>query len=121
MAEKTTFSTVDEYIAAFPADVQEKLQAIRRIIREEAPHSKEAIKYGMPTFTLKGNLVYFAAWKQHISLYPLTEAMEAAFDEIAKYNTSGKGTIQFPLNQPLPEAFIRKLVAFRVKEHTGKV
>jgi uncharacterized protein YdhG (YjbR/CyaY superfamily) len=108
--------TIDDYIATFPASVQDRLQVIRNVVKDEAPTAKEAIKYGMPTFTLNGNLVYFGAWKNHIGFYPITTEMETAFEEISQYKTSGKGTIQFPMNQPLPLPLIRKIVAFRIKQ-----
>jgi uncharacterized protein YdhG (YjbR/CyaY superfamily) len=111
------FTTIDGYIASFSADVQVKLQLIRQTIQEVATGATEAIKYQMPTFVLYGNLVYFAAWKKHISLYPITSAMEEALPELAQYKTSGKGTVQFPLQQPLPLALIREIVAFRVREN----
>jgi uncharacterized protein YdhG (YjbR/CyaY superfamily) len=117
---KPQYKTIDEYVDAFPDDVKTKLQALRQVIKEEAPEAKETIKYGMPTFTWRGNLVYFAAWKKHIALYPTTSAMEAAIEEMASYKMSGKGTIQFPLNQPLPLPLIRQIVAFRVKEMLEK-
>ena len=116
-AAKNKFKTVDEYIASFPPAVQEVLQTIRQTIKQAAPDATETIKYGMPTFVFHGNLVYFGAWKKHIGFYPITAAMEESIEELANYKTSGKGTIQFPLNQPLPLPLIRTIVAFRVKEH----
>lgn len=77
------------------------------------------LDYNMPTFALYGNLVYFGAWKKHISLYPITTSMEAALSELAQYKTSGKGTVQFPLHQPLPVQLIREIVAFRVRENVA--
>jgi len=97
--------------------VQEKLQLLRQTIRETAPESEEAIKYRMPTFVFHGNLVYFAAWKKHIGLYPITSSMETSLPELAAYATSGRGTVQFPLNQPLPVSLIQNIVACRVKEN----
>ncbi len=114
---KRQFTTVDEYILAFPEPVQTKLQELRRLIKDAAPEAEETIKYGMPTFALHGNLVYFAAWKKHIGLYPITAAMEASLSELANWKTSGKGTIQFPLDQPLPLPLIRSIVALRVREN----
>ena len=111
------FTTVDEYIALFPSAVQEKLQLLRRIIREAAPEAEEAIKYRMPTFVFHGNLVYFAAWKKHIGLYPITSSMEATLPELAAYPTSGRGTIKLPLDQPLPVSLIQNIVACRVREN----
>ena len=116
-AAKNKFKTVDEYIASFPPAVQEVLQTIRQTIKQAAPDATETIKYGMPTFVFHGNLVYFGAWKKHIGFYPITAAMEESIEELANYKTSGKGTIQFPLNQPLPLPLIRTIVSFRVKEH----
>lgn len=116
---KSQFKTVDDYINSFPEAVKQQLQALRQVIKEAAPEAEETVKYGMPTFTLNGNLVYFAAWKEHIALYPATAAAEAAIPELSAYKT-GKGTFQFPLNQSLPLALIRKIVEFRVKEHSEK-
>jgi uncharacterized protein YdhG (YjbR/CyaY superfamily) len=113
----TRFTTIDEYIALFPPAVQEKLYLLRQTIRETVPEAEEAIKYRMPTFVFHGNLVYFAAWKKHIGLYPITSSMEASLPELAAYATSGRGTIKFPLNQPLPVSLIQKIVASRVQEN----
>ena len=113
----TQFTTVDEYIALFLPAVQEKLRLLRQTIRETAPEAEEAIKYRMPTFVFHGNLLYFAAWKKHIGLYPITSSMEASLPELAVYATSGRGTIKFPLNQPLPVSLIQKIVASRVEEN----
>jgi uncharacterized protein YdhG (YjbR/CyaY superfamily) len=114
---KGTFLSVDDYINSFPEDTKTLLETLRQIIKEVAPEATEAIKYGMPTFVLHGNLVYFAAWKKHIGFYPITAEMEASLDELAEYKTSGKGTIQFPIGKPLPLPLIRKIIAFRVAEH----
>jgi uncharacterized protein YdhG (YjbR/CyaY superfamily) len=114
---KVKFKTIDAYIDSFPPDVRKVLQLLRQTIQEEVPEAQEAIKYGMPTFVFHGNLVLFAAWKNHIGFYPITTEMEASIEELAAYKTTGKGTIQFPLNKPLPLPLIRKIVAFRVKEH----
>ena len=120
MDTKIHFKTVDEYIKAFPKDVQEVLQMLRKTISDEIEHVEEAISYNMPTFKLNDDyVVYFAAWKKHISLYPYTSAMGATFKETADYETSGKGTIQFPIDKPLPLPLIRKIVRFRLKEVVG--
>jgi len=111
--------TIDDYIAAFPEDVQETLQTIRRIVHEEAPDAQETIKYQMPTFTLNGNLVHFAAFKKHIGFYPVPSGIEAFKDELAGY-VGGKGSVQFPLDQPMPYDLIRRIVAFRVSENQAK-
>ncbi len=114
---KSQFKTVDEYIDSFPENVKRVLQTLRQTIKTEVPQAEETIKYGMPTYVFHGNLVYFAAWKKHIGLYPVTREMEANIEALAAYKTSGKGTIQFPYSQPLPLALIRTIVQFRVSEH----
>ena len=116
-ASKSKFKTVDEYIGSFPSNVQEVLQTFRQMVKEEAPQATETIKYDMPTYVFHGNLVYFAGWKKHISFYPVTGDMEKNIEELANYKTSGKGTIQFPLNQPLPLPLIRTLIQFRLREN----
>lgn len=116
-SSKGKFRSVDDYINSFPEETRILLETLRQTIKEAAPEATESIKYGMPTFVLHGNLVYFAAWKKHISVYPITSAMEESLDELADYKTSGKGTIQFPIGKPLPLPLIRKIVVFRVAEH----
>src|SRR5438105_4226291 len=93
--------TIDEYIAGFPPDVQAILQKIRLTIRKAAPAAEETIKYQMPTFTLNGNLVYFAAFKKHIGFYPIPTGVEKFKQELSAYKTA-KGSVQFPLDQPMP-------------------
>jgi len=110
---------IDAYIAQFPNDVQEKLRILRKIIREAAPEAEEKISYRMPTFVLNGDLVYFAAFKHHIGLYPLPSGIEAFLPELAAYR-SGKASIQFPMDQPLPAGLITRIVRFRVAENTRK-
>ncbi len=117
--DKAPAKTIDEYIAQFPEAVQQRLRSVRQVVKEEAPGAQEAFKYQMPTFTLNGNLVHFAAFKHHIGLYPAPTGIEAFQDELAPYKTS-KGAIQFPLDQPLPLPLIRKIVAFRVQENQAK-
>lgn len=114
---KGKFKSVDDYINSFPEETRTQLETLRQAIKQEAPAAIETVKYGMPTFVLHGNLVYFAAWKKHIGFYPITAAMEETLHELAAYKTSGKGTIQFPLDKPLPLPLIRKIVAIRVAEH----
>lgn len=111
------FTNVDEYIASCPEALRDRLEELRRAIRDEAPGAEEAIKHHLPTYIYHGNLVYFAAWKKHISLYPITSEMEATIAALDHYATSGKGTIQFPHDQPLPLAVIRKIVKMRVTEN----
>jgi uncharacterized protein YdhG (YjbR/CyaY superfamily) len=108
--------TIDEYIAGFPADVQEVLQKIRKTIHEAAPEATEKISYQMPTFYLKGNLVHFAAFKEHIGFYPVPTGIEKFKKELSVYK-QGKGSAQFPLDQPMPYELITKIVKFRVKEN----
>ncbi len=111
--------TIDEYIAGFPPDVQVILQQVRATIREAAPGAEETIKYRMPTFLLDGNLVYFAAFKNHIGFYPIPTGIEKFKKELSAYKTA-KGSVQFPLDKPMPLALIRKIVKFRVKENLEK-
>jgi uncharacterized protein YdhG (YjbR/CyaY superfamily) len=117
--KQTAPTTIDEYIAGFPPDVQEILQKIRATIRKAAPQAEEAIKYQMPTFVLHGNLVHFAAFKNHIGFYPVPTGIEAFKKELAAYE-GGKGSVQFPLDQPIPHGLISKIVKFRVKENLAK-
>jgi uncharacterized protein YdhG (YjbR/CyaY superfamily) len=105
---------IDEYIAGFPGEVQEILEKIRMTIRQAAPEAKEAIKYRMPTFTLNGNLVHFAAFKKHIGFYPAPRGIEAFKDELSAYE-GAKGSVRFPLGKPVPYDLIGKIVKFRVR------
>jgi len=107
---------IDEYIAGFPSGVQEILHRIRMAIREAAPEAEETISYQMPTFTLKGNLVHFAAYKKHIGLYPAPAGTEAFKKKLTVYRAA-KGTVRFPLDEPIPFDLIGQLVKFRVKEN----
>jgi uncharacterized protein YdhG (YjbR/CyaY superfamily) len=112
-------NNIDEYIAGFPDDVQAILQHIRATIREAAPDVQETINYGIPTFTLYGNLVHFAAFKKHIGFYPTPSGIEKFKAELAVYE-SAKGSVQFPLDQPIPYELIERMVTFRVHENQGK-
>lgn len=112
-------TTIDEYIASFPEDVQEILQGLRRTIREAAPDAVERIAYQMPTFWQNGNLVHFAAFKNHIGFYPNPSGVEVFQEALASYKTS-KGAIQFPIDQPLPLELISEIVRFRVTENLEK-
>jgi len=107
---------IDGYIAAFPADVQEILQKLRATIKTAASDAQETISYGIPTFTLEGNLVHFAAFKEHIGFYPAPSGIEQFKTELAAYKLS-KGTIQFPLDRPIPYDLVRRIVRFRVEEN----
>jgi len=104
---------IDEYIAGFPENVRELLQKLRMTIREAAPDAEEAIKYRMPTFTLNGNLVHFAAFKKHIGFYPAPRGIEEFKDELSAYK-GAKGSVQFPLGEPIPFELIGRIVKFRV-------
>ena len=105
---------IDEYIAGFPGDVQEILEKIRRTIRKAAPGAEETIKYQMPTFTLKGNLVHFAAYKKHIGLYPVPRGVEEFKNLLSAYK-GDKSTLRLPLDKPIPTALISDIVKFLVK------
>ena len=107
---------IDEYIADFSPEIQERLEKIRATIRKAAPKAEEAISYMMPTFKLHGNLVHFAAFKNHIGFYPAPRAIEAFKEELSAYE-GGKGTVQFPLDKPIPYALIGKIVKFRVQQN----
>lgn len=107
--------TIDDYIARYPEDVQAILQQIRQTIHEAAPEATEAISYQMPTFKLHGNLVHFAAFKNHIGFYPVPSGIKVFQDELSAY-VQGKGSVQFPLNQPMPYDLISRIVKYRVGE-----
>lgn len=120
MAMKTIApKNIDEYIAACLPEVQAKLQELRATIRQAAPDAEEAISYQMPTFKLNGNLVHFAAFKNHIGFYPVPTSIEAFKKELSVYKTS-KGAVQFPLDQPLPLKLITRIVKLRVKENAAR-
>jgi uncharacterized protein YdhG (YjbR/CyaY superfamily) len=107
--------TIDEYILTFPPGVRKILEHMRETIHEVAPEAEEAIRYGIPTFTLNGNLVHFAAFRNHIGFYPTPSAIEAFNKELSPYIHS-KGTIQFPIDKPIPYDLVREIVKYRVKE-----
>jgi uncharacterized protein YdhG (YjbR/CyaY superfamily) len=107
---------IDEYIAGFPHDVQEILEEIRMTIREAAPEADEAIKYQIPTFTLKGNLVHFGAFKKHIGFYPTSTGIDKFKNELSVY-VGAKGSVRFPLDKPIPFDLISEIVKFRVREN----
>lgn len=114
-------STIEDYIAGFPQKIQKILETIRRTIKEEAPGSEETISYRIPTFMLNGPLIYVAAYKTHIGLYPITAALRAKFKKELSGHLSGKGTARFSYDRPIPYALIGKLVKFRVKENLEQV
>ena len=112
-----TPNTIDEYIADFPSEVQEILQKVRATIKKAAPDAEETISYKIPTFNLKGRyLIYFAGYKKHISLYPAPMGNPEFAEDIAPF-ASGKGTLKFPLDKPIPYKLIKKIVKFRAKEN----
>jgi uncharacterized protein YdhG (YjbR/CyaY superfamily) len=116
---KAKTNTIDEFIALYPIDVQEILKKVRATIKKAAPEAAETIAYGIPTFVLKGNLVHFAAYKNHIGFYPTSSGIARFKDELTVYKTS-RGTVQFPLDKPIPYDLISKIVTFRVKENLEK-
>ena len=111
---------IDEYIAGFPEDIQQLLEGMRETIRKAAPGAEETISYAIPTFKLNGNLVHFAAFRNHIGFYPAPRGIEAFKKELSAYK-GAKGSVQFPIDQPLPLALISKIVKFRVGENLAKV
>lgn len=118
-SNKAGFSSIDEYIATFPEEIQIILEELRATIKAAAPDAKEKISYQMPTFDLKGNLVHFAAFKNHIGFYPTPSGTEAFKDELSIYQ-AGKGSIRFPIDKPLPLELISKIVKARVEENLKK-
>lgn len=119
MDRKKGFKNIDEYIATFPKNTQTVLQELRQAIRDAAPEAEEAISYQMPAFKLKGNLVYFAVFKNHIGFFPTSSGVQAFQKELSSYETS-KGTIRFPLDKPIPFDLVKRIVKYRVKENLGK-
>lgn len=111
--------SIDEYIAGFPRNIQKKLLQIRAAIKKAAPAAEETIRYAMPTFTLYGNLVYFAAFKNHIGFYPAPTGDPAFKKKLDGYKT-GRGSIQFPLDKPIPLDLVTKMVKYYVKRNTDK-
>lgn len=112
-------STIDDYIAEFPPEIQDILQKIRKTIKTAAPDAEEKISYQMPTFVLYGNLVHFAAFKNHIGFYPTPSGIVEFKDELVEY-VSAKGSIQFPLTKPIPYDLISRIVRYRVAENARK-
>jgi uncharacterized protein YdhG (YjbR/CyaY superfamily) len=115
MAKASLPKSIDEYIARFSPEIQSILEKIRATIREAAPGADEKISYGMPTFTLQGNLIHFAAFKYHIGLYPPVKGDEKLKAEVARYRGE-KGNLKFPLDEPIPYKLITRIVKFRIKE-----
>jgi uncharacterized protein YdhG (YjbR/CyaY superfamily) len=115
ISTKTRPKTIDEYIQAAPKEAQKKLREMHACIRAAAPGAKEGLKWGMPAFSHRRILVTFAGFKNHIGFYPTPSAVTAFAKELSKFSTA-KGSIQFPLEKPLPLSLVRKITAFRVKE-----
>jgi len=116
---KTNFKTIDEYIITFPKDIQKILEQVRQTIKKAAPDANEAISYQIPTFKLNGNLVHFAAFKNHIGFYPGSKAIEIFQKDLKSYKSS-KGAVQFPIDKPMPLSLIQKIVKRKVKENPIK-
>jgi len=120
IAHEKQFKTIDDYIKIFPQDVESILERMRQTIRKAAPEAVESISYQMPTFKLNGkNLVYFAGYKNHIGFYPVPSGIRAFKKELSQYKT-GKGSVQFPIDKPVPYDLVKKIVMFRVKENMKK-
>jgi uncharacterized protein YdhG (YjbR/CyaY superfamily) len=117
--DKITHASIDDYIATFPKEIQRMLQELRATIHAAAPEATEKISYQMPTFYLKGNLIHFAAFKNHIGLYPAPSGIEAFKEELSRY-ASSKGAVQFPIDKPLPLELVSRIVKFRVAENLNK-
>ncbi len=120
MDSNKSFKDIDTYIDSFPEDIQHKLQQMRTTIKEAAPQATEKISYQMPTFFLNGNLVHFAAFKNHIGFYPIPSGIEAFKQELSPYKSS-KGGVQFPFDQELPLDLVTRIVKFRIEENLKKV
>ena len=118
-SKKNGINSIDEYIATFPKDIQKILEELRATIKAAAPDAEEKISYQMPTFFLNGNLVHFAAFKKHIGFYPTPSGIEAFQKELSAYE-GAKGSVQFPLDKPMPLKLITRIVKFRVAENLKK-
>ena len=115
---KAGFASIDEYIATFPTNIREILQTVRATVKAAVPDATERISYQMPTFYLHGNIVSFAAWKNHIGLYPAPSGMNEFSEELSKY-AGDKGSVRFPLNEPMPLELIAKIAQYRAAENTA--
>jgi uncharacterized protein YdhG (YjbR/CyaY superfamily) len=118
-SKKADFTTIDEYIVMFPEDVQKILQQVRETIHAAAPDATEKISYQMPTFYLNGNLVYFAAFKNHIGFYPAPQGIDAFKEELSQFK-GAKGSVQFPFDKPMPLNLIARIVKYRVEGNRNK-
>ena len=117
--DKTQVNDIDQYIAGFSLEIQAILQEVRATIKKAAPEAGEAISYQMPTFKLNGNLIHFAAFKNHIGVYPAPTGIEQFRKELSGYK-GGKGSVQFPFSQPIPYDLISKIVKYRLQENREK-
>jgi uncharacterized protein YdhG (YjbR/CyaY superfamily) len=117
--ERKPFASIDEYIRSFPKEIQKLLSEVRAVIKAAAPQATEKISYQIPTFYLNGNLVHFAAFKNHIGFYPTSSGISVFKDELKEYK-SAKGSVQFPLHKPMPIDLIKRIVQYRVKENSQK-
>ena len=118
-SNKIGYGSIDDYIATFPKEIQIILEELRAAIKAAAPGAEEKLSYQMPTFALKGNLVHFAAWKNHIGFYPTSSGTQAFINELSLYE-GAKGSVKFPIDKPLPLKLISKIVKFRVAENLKK-
>ena len=115
-SKEASYHSIDEYIALFPEKIQKILEQLRATIKVSAPGAEEKISYQMPAFALKGILIYFAAWNDHIGFYPTSSGTQAFKQELSIYEGS-KGTVKFPIEKPLPLDLISRIVKFRVAEN----
>jgi uncharacterized protein YdhG (YjbR/CyaY superfamily) len=121
MASAATARSIDEYIAVFPPETMKALTQVRALVRELAPYATETISYAIPTFDLNGrHLVHFAGYAKHIGFYPIPSGIEAFKEELAPYK-QGRGSVQFPLDKPMPMDLIRRIVEFRIAENRARV
>ncbi|MCE8428949.1 MAG: DUF1801 domain-containing protein [Candidatus Methanoperedens sp.] len=116
---KKKYSSIDEYIRSFPEQIQKKLEELRNVIKEQVPEALEKISYQMPAFFLNGNLVYFAGYSKHIGFYPGASGIDAFKSELSKYKYA-KGSVQFPIEEPLPIELIKKIVNFKAEANVKK-
>ncbi len=119
LAQKKQITTIDDYIKNFPNKTQKLLETMRQTIRKAAPQAVEAISYQIPTFKLNGNLVHFAAYNNHIGFYPTSSGTKAFKKELSQYK-GAKGSVQFPIDEPIPYDLVKKIVRFRLKENLEK-
>jgi uncharacterized protein YdhG (YjbR/CyaY superfamily) len=118
-AAKAAPKTVSQYISAHPKNVREILKKIRATILDAAPNAEESISYGIPTFKIDGARIYFAAFKDHIGIYPVTPDVKAKLKELSRYK-GGKGTVQLPLDEPIPYALIRRIVKLKIQQKKAR-